>query len=95
MSKSDSTLTIRMNNELKKQAQILFSSLGMNLTTAINIFIKQALQTKGFPFEISDEVPNETTIAAFEEGEKLLADPASKRYSSIEELFNDLDSDEI
>lgn len=51
MSKSVN-INIRMNEELKKKAEKLFSELGMNMTTAINIFVKQAVYDRGIPFKI-------------------------------------------
>jgi DNA-damage-inducible protein J len=51
MSKSVN-INIRMNEELKKKAEKLFSELGMNMTTAINVFVKQAVYDRGIPFKI-------------------------------------------
>lgn len=46
-------VNIRMDEELKKQAEKLFSELGMNMTTAFNVFVRQAIRTGGIPFEIT------------------------------------------
>ena len=46
-------VTIRMDEKLKKEADSLFKDLGMNLTTAINTFIKQSIREQKIPFEIS------------------------------------------
>ena len=56
------SVNLRIDKELKTQAETLFSSLGMNMTTAINVFLKQAVRTQGIPFRISavndyDEIP--------------------------------------
>ena len=56
------SVNLRIDKELKNQAETLFSSLGMNMTTAINVFLKQAVRSQGIPFRISavndyDEVP--------------------------------------
>lgn len=45
-------VNIRMDEELKKQAEKLFSDLGMNMSTAINVFVRQAIRYGGIPFEI-------------------------------------------
>jgi DNA-damage-inducible protein J len=79
-------LSIRMDKELKEQAEKLFSELGMNMTTAFNIFVRQAVRQGKIPFEISLNVPNAETIAAMEEADKISRDPNAKRYSSFEEL---------
>ena len=53
-----------MDSDLKAQADALFSELGMNLTTAFNIFVRQSIREGGIPFEISINQPNKETIAA-------------------------------
>ena len=47
-----------MDSDLKAQADALFSELGMNLSTAFNIFVRQSLRDGGIPFEIKMEQPN-------------------------------------
>lgn len=59
-------LTLRMEPELKEQAANLFKSLGMDLSTATNIFYRQALRCHGLPFEVKLDEPNETTYEAME-----------------------------
>jgi DNA-damage-inducible protein J len=46
-------VNIRMDEDLKKQAEKLFTDLGMSMTTAINVFVRQAVNRGGIPFEIS------------------------------------------
>lgn len=50
---STTNISIRMDTELKAQADALFGELGMNLTTAFNIFVRQSLREGRIPFEIS------------------------------------------
>lgn len=47
------SLNLRIDKNLKKQAEDLFESLGINMTTAINIFLKQSVRDQGIPFQIS------------------------------------------
>ena len=86
----NTSVTIRTDKEIKERVKSLYTALGMDLTTAVNIFFRQSLLHNGMPFEISLDVPNSTTLAAFEEGDKMLNDPAAPRYSSVEALFEDL-----
>ena len=79
-------LNIRTEKAIKEQAEEIFNELGLNMTTAINIFLRTAIRESGIPFELILDVPNETTAAAIEEGRKLLADPSAPRYSSIDAL---------
>lgn len=64
--------------DLKAQADALFSELGMNLTTAFNIFVRQSIREGGIPFEISINQPNKETIAAMLEGGKDCERPVCK-----------------
>lgn len=83
-------LNVRVNDELKKQASELFADLGLDMSTAINIFLRKAVQCDGLPFEVRREVPNMETIAAMEEGEEILKHPEKyPRYKTAEELFNE------
>lgn len=56
--------SVRMDSDIKKQCENLYNELGMNLTTAINVFLRQSLRVGGFPFDVKLEQPNRETIAA-------------------------------
>lgn len=83
-----SVLNIRVNDELKQQAAELFTDLGLDMSTAINLFLRQAVQSDGLPFEVKRHKPNAETIAAIEEGEDILKHPEKyPSYNSAGELF--------
>ncbi|MDR0846062.1 MAG: type II toxin-antitoxin system RelB/DinJ family antitoxin [Lactobacillales bacterium] len=79
-------LNIRTDQEVKKSAERIFSELGLNMTTAINMFLKQTIRTNGIPFELKLNTPNAATIKAIEEGRRLANDPDATRYSNMEDL---------
>lgn len=79
-------LNIRTDKAIKDQAEKIFNELGLNVTTAVNIFLRTVIREQGIPFELKLDVPNDTTIAAIEEGRRVMADPTAPRYSSMEEL---------
>ena len=83
-------VSIRMDTELKAQADELFAELGMNLSTAFNIFVRQSLREGGIPFEIRTEKPNKETVAAMLEAERVAKDPNVKKYSDVEEALREL-----
>ena len=83
-------VSIRMDTELKAQADELFAELGMNLSTAFNIFVRQSLREGGIPFEIRTDRPNKETIAAMLEEENIAKDPNVKGYTDLDEMFADL-----
>lgn len=63
--------SVRMDSNIKKQCEALYSELGINLTTAINVFLRQSLRAGGFPFEVRLEQPNKETVAAMLEAERI------------------------
>lgn len=67
MAKVSTNITI--DAEVKKQAQELFADLGLDLSTAINIYLKKALAEQGIPFEVSREIPNTVTAKAIADSE--------------------------
>lgn len=92
MTNSTTNISIRMDTDLKAQADTLFSELGMNISTAFNIFVRQALREGRIPFEISLNQPNANTIAAMQEAERIAKDPNVKGYTNVSEIFADLDA---
>ncbi len=87
----NTNITIRMDSELKQQAEMLFSDLGMNMTTAMTVFAKQAVREQRIPF-IIDNLPNRTTLQAIEDARAGVG--LSKSFSSIAELMEDLNADD-
>ncbi len=82
----DTNLNIRTDSEVKVAAEKLFSELGLTVSSAVNIFLRQAIRENAIPFEIRLNVPNEVTVAAIEEGERLAYDMSAPRYRNMEDL---------
>ena len=82
--------SVRMDSDIKKQCEAMYSELGINLTTAINVFLRQSLRVGGFPFDVRMEKPNKDTIAAMLEAERIAHDSSVKRYSDVEEALKAL-----
>ena len=86
-------MSIRMDTELKKQADAMFSDMGLNMTTAMNMFLRQVVRQGRIPFEIATDIPNAETVAAIKEMDDMLSGKIpAKRYSNTKELFEDLES---
>lgn len=83
-------INIRMDSDLKAQADALFGELGMNLSTAFNIFVRQSIRDGGIPFEITLNQPSKDTIAAMLEAERIAKDPSVKGYNDLDGLFAEL-----
>ena len=82
--------SVRIDRDIKKQCENLYGELGINLTTAINVFLRQSLRTGGFPFDVRLEQPNAETISSMLEAERILHDPDVKRYSDVEKALQEL-----
>ena len=80
---------ISIDADVKRQAQELFSALRLDLSTAINIYLKKAIATQGIPFDVS--VYNADTIAAIEECEDIIKNPqAYKGYATFREAMDEV-----
>lgn len=82
---------ISIDEEIKPKAQAMLVEFGLDLSTAVNIFLRQMLREKAIPFDIRQEVPNATTLAAVAEVEEMEKNlKSTKTYSSVESLMKDL-----
>ena len=90
MATSTTNISIRMDTELKVQAEELFAQLGMNMSTAFNVFVRQALRQGGIPFKITIDRPNKETLAAMREAERITNDPSVKGYTDLDEMFAEM-----
>ena len=82
-----STINIRLNDEDKKVFNELCNELGLNMSTAFNMFVKSMIRTGGLPFEVKLDNYNNETIQAMKEAEKIAKDNSVNSYSSAEEAF--------
>ena len=81
--------SVRLDKDIKKQSEEIYGELGINLTTAINVFLRKSIAVGGFPFDVRMEEPNKETLLALLEAEKISKDPNIKGYDfedAIKEL---------
>ena len=90
MATTTSNYTCRIDKELRSQSEALFGALGMNLGTAINVFLRKSVRVGGFPFEVNLDGPNRETIEAMIEAESIARDPNVKAYT-VDDAFKELD----
>lgn len=79
-------LNIRTDKHVKDAAETIFNALGINMTTAINMFLRQTIRENGIPFELKLDKPNKVTLAAIEEGRRIAYDETVKGYTDMAEL---------
>ena len=77
---------VKVDKEVQDKSEEIFNELGLDMNTAINIFLNKTIYENGIPFDLKLDSLNQTTIEAIEEGNRFLNDPNTKSYSSIEEL---------
>ena len=82
-------LNVRVDENLKKTADTLLNELGLNMSTAINIYLKQIVRENGIPFEIKLDKPNAETLQDVREGKNLHGP-----FNSLSELMEDLNADD-
>ena len=82
---------ISLDPQLKHDSQELFADLGLDLSTAITLFLKQSLRVQGLPCAVTRENPNAETIAAMNEYYEMKAHPEKyKRYSSFKDAMDEV-----
>ena len=80
------TISARTNPDVKMQAQQLFSSLGMDISTAINLFLVQSIQCHGLPFDVTLRKPNSETLQA------IIDTNLNGPFHSVSDLMRSLDA---
>ncbi len=85
-------LNIKVDSHLKKEAEELFKRLGLNMTSAINVFLTQSVKEQAIPFEISDKKNSKKLLKSLKEAEKMSQHPEKyKWYTDTKTLFENLD----
>lgn len=82
---------IRIDRDVKEQANALFSGLGLDMSGAANLFLHQCVLRGGIPFSIEMPHYNRNTIAAMKEAKKISRDSEVSSYDSMDELKKALD----
>lgn len=84
-------INVRVDSELKQEAEALFNELGLNMSSAINMFLRSAIAYNGIPFEIKRHSSNPETKAALDEYEEMKKNPGNyKRYRSFDEILDEV-----
>ena len=87
-------INIRIDSNLKRKSDILFKELGLNMTTAISMFLTKCVNTASIPFKI--EKTNKELLESIEESDQIINDIKSGKrmgYKNIEELRKSLEED--
>lgn len=85
-----SNLNIRIEPDIKEQAEQLFSQFGITITDAVNIFLYQSLNYGGIPFELKTKKPNAVTLAAMKEADAIAE--SGQGFDDVEDMLKELKS---
>jgi DNA-damage-inducible protein J len=88
------SLNIRLNEEVKRNAETVYSHYGLSLAEAVTVFIHQSCNVGGLPFDLRPKRPNAETLAAMAEAERISRDSAIKGHRNIKAMFEELDADD-
>lgn len=86
-------ISVQIDKKDKELATNILNSLGLNMSTYINIAIKQLINKDGVPFEVVNKKPNKELLKALKEGQDILdGKKDAKSYTDMYELLKDLKS---
>ena len=88
-----SAINVQMNAKDKEEATNILKDLGLNMSTFINMAIKQVIKKDGLPFEISNPKPSKELLEALEEGDQIIKDMENgkrKGYHNVKQMFEDI-----
>ena len=89
------TINVNVDAEIKKEATNILKGLGLNMSTAINMFLTQIVKRDGIPFEITNPKPSKETIQALKEAEDIISGKVkTKGYKDMAALRKALLSDD-
>lgn len=93
MEKKNSPINVMVDKETKEEATKILKEVGLSMSTAINLFLKQVINHNGLPFEVKK--PNEDTLRALRAAQDIIDNPDKyKGYTDMEELKASLLSDD-
>ena len=84
---------IRIDTTVKEDANALFARLGLDMSSAVNIFLRQCVLRGGLPFTVELPKYNQETLDAMEEAKRISRDPSIPSYSNMADLLKALDED--
>ena len=94
MASMNTTINVNVPADIKEEANNLFETLGLNMTTAINMFLRKSIDEWAIPFNVSAKKPSKELLDALQEGEDILNGKIeSKGYHDVDKMFEDILND--
>ena len=90
MANLTSAINVNVPKEVKEEANAIFNNLGINMSTAINMFLKRAIYERGIPFEVKEQ-PSQDLLEALQEVEDMENGKLIKKgYHNVRQMFEDI-----
>lgn len=86
-------IQIRVDKKTKEEASELFEELGTSMSGAVNMFLKQCVNTGSIPFRVKRPRPSKELLEAMEEAEQISRDPNTPKYETVKELMAALEAE--
>lgn len=87
--------TVRINDKIKDEVTPILDDLGLSLSEAINVFLRQVIMTESIPFTIKKTKYSAEMIAAIKEADEMIKNPEKyKSFDNVDDLMEDLNKDE-
>ena len=93
MATKTAMLHIRIEPEIKEEADYIFGQIGITTSDAVKIFLHKAIYSSGFPFEVTAPTYNAETTEAMKEAKRIAHDPNVKGYASFDEILKEIDEE--
>ena len=90
---AQTNLTLCIDEDVKKEVDVLLDDIGLNISTAVNVFFRQIIRERAIPFKLSANIPNDETLAAIEEIQALKNSPDKRVYRNFAELLHEVNAD--
>lgn len=93
MEQLTSAINVQVNAKDKELATNILKNLGLNMSTAINMFIKQIIKKDGIPFEVTNQKPSQELLEALQEGEAIIQEVREGKrngYNNVNEMMKDI-----
>lgn len=86
----NTTINIRIDSKMKNSAAKIFDEMGLDISSAVKLFLTRAISTKSIPFPITTGRMHDPKFVALIRKETEWARKHGKKYTSVDKLFNDL-----
>lgn len=91
MSSMTSAINVNVDSEIKKEATEILNDIGLNMSTAINMFLTQVIRNEGIPFEVKSRKPSKRLLKSIKEADAIIAGKKkAKTYHNVSEMMKDV-----